>query len=120
VRQSTDVSAIDDPHVAAAVRFIREHACDGIQVPDLVAVAALSRTVLERRFTRLVGCSPKAELLRVQLARARQLLTETDLSLSVIAERSGFKHPEYFNVIFKLKIGQTPGRYRQRNQSKTP
>ncbi|HEU5125835.1 MAG TPA: DNA-binding transcriptional regulator [Verrucomicrobiae bacterium] len=119
-RRSTDVLTIPDRAIASVLRFIREHACDGIQVPDLVAVAALSRTVLERRFTRLVGCSPKAEILRVQLARARQLLTETDLPLSVIAERSGFKHPEYFNVIFKLKIGQTPGRYRQRNQSEMP
>lgn len=112
-RRSTDVLAIPDRAVATVLRFIREHACDGIQVPQLVRVAALSRTVLERRFANLVGRSPKAEILRVQLARTRQLLAETDLSLAVIAERSGFKHPEYFNTIFRQKIGVTPGTFRR-------
>lgn len=115
-RRSTDVLAIPDRAVASVLRFIREHACEGIQVPDLVRVAALSRTVLERRFAALVGCSPKAEIIRVQLARARQLLGETDRSLSDIAERSGFKHPEYFNALFRLKVGVTPGRYRRQVQ----
>lgn len=112
-RRSTDVLAIPDLAIASVLRFIRDHACEGIQVPDLVRVAALSRTVLERRFSGLVGRSPKAEILRVQLTRARQLLAETELSLSDIAERSGFKHPEYFNAIFRLKVGVTPGRYRR-------
>jgi LacI family transcriptional regulator len=83
-------------------------------VPDLVRVAALSRTGLERRFASLVGRSPKAEILRVQLERARHLLGETDRSLSDIAERCGFKHPEYFSVIFKIKTGLTPGQFRHR------
>lgn len=115
-RRSTDVLAIPDRAVASVLRYIREHACEGIQVPDLVRVAAMSRTVLERRFAGLVGRSPKAEILRVQLARARQLLTETDLSLAIIAERTGFKHPEYFNSLFRLKLGVTPGRYRRQVQ----
>ncbi len=115
-RRSTDVLAIPDRAIASVLRFIREHACDGIQVPDLVRVAALSRTVLERRFAGLVGRSPKAEILRVQLARARQLLLETDLSLAAIAERSGFKHPEYFNAIFRQKVGVTPGCFRREGQ----
>jgi LacI family transcriptional regulator len=118
-RRSTDVLTIPDRAIASVLRYIREHAGDGIQVPDLVRVAALSRTVLERRFTHLVGRSPKAEILRVQLSRAQQLLTDTDLPLAIIAERSGFKHPEYFNAIFKLKHGLPPGRYRQQNQSNT-
>ncbi len=115
-RRSTDVLAIPDRAIASVLRFIREHACEGIQVPHLVRVAALSRTVLERRFANLVGRSPKAEILRVQLARTRQLLTETDLSLAAIAERSGFKHPEYFNTIFRQKVGVTPGCFRRQVQ----
>lgn len=115
-RRSTDVLAIPDRAVASVLRYVREHACEGIRVPDLVRVAALSRSVLERRFADMVGRSPKAEILRVQLSRARQLLTETDLPLSEITERCGFKHPEYFNAIFRAKTGISPGRFRQRIQ----
>lgn len=111
-RLSTDVLAIPDRAIAAVLRNIREHACSGIRVSALLKVAALSRTVFERRFTRLVGRSPKAEILRVQLGRARQLLADTDLPLPQIAERCGFRHPEYFNAIFRLKVGIPPGRYR--------
>ena len=116
IRRSTDVMAIPDRAVASVLRFIREHACDGIHVPDLVRVAAISRTMLERRFARLVGRSPKAEILRVQLDRARQLLAETDMPLTSIAECAGFKHPEYFNAIFRLKLGVSPGRFRRQIQ----
>ena len=115
-RRSTDVLAISDSAIASVLRFIREHACEGIHVADLVRVAALSRSVLERRFAGRVGRSLKAEILRVQLSRAQQLLRETDQSLSDIAERSGFKHPEYFSALFRLKVGVTPGRYRRNAQ----
>ncbi len=111
-RQSTEVLAMEDRHIAAAVRFIRENACRGITVTDLLAVAPLSRSVLERRFNLLLGHSPKTEILRVQIQRAKQLLAETDLPLAVIAEKTGFTHPEYFNVAFKNKVGVTPGRFR--------
>jgi len=111
-RRSTEVLAIDDRHVAAAIRFIREHACEGIGVPDILGVIPLSRSVLERRFATLVGRAPKAEILRVQMQRAKELLAATDFPLNVIAEKAGFKHPEYLSAIFKKKTGVTPGRYR--------
>jgi LacI family transcriptional regulator len=111
-RRSTDVLAIGDRHIAAAVRFIREHACEGICVSDILSVIPLSRSVLERRFASLVGRPPKAEILRVQIQRARELLGATDFPLNVIAEKAGFKHPEYLSAIFKKKTGMTPGRYR--------
>ena len=112
-RRSSDVLAIDDRHVAAAVRFIRDNACARIDVGDILAAIPLSRSVLERRFATLVGRAPKAEILRVQLQRARELLAATDFPLNVITEKAGFKHPEYFSAIFKKKTGLTPGQYRE-------
>ena len=76
-RQSTDILAIDDPQIAAAVRFIREHACEGLKIAQLLAHSTISRPVLERRFRKFLNRSPQAEIRRVQLARARQLLVVT-------------------------------------------
>jgi LacI family transcriptional regulator len=45
-RQSTDVVAVADRHISTAVRFIREHACNGITVTDVVKQVPLSRRVL--------------------------------------------------------------------------
>ena len=118
-RQSTDVLAVDDRDVARAVQFIREHACEGINVSDLLRTVPLSRRVLEQRFQKLLGRTPREEILHVRLARVRQLLGETDLPLYLIAERTGFEHVEYLSVVFKRETGQTPSEYRQETQGST-
>ncbi len=111
-RQSTDVLAVEDLNVAKAVRYIREHACEGICVDDVVTHAALSRRLLETRFKRLLGRSPHDEITRVQLRRVKELLAETDLPLSEIADRTGFRYVEYLSAVFKNKTGHPPGHYR--------
>jgi LacI family transcriptional regulator len=115
-RQSTDVLAIDDREVALAVRYIREHACEGINVGDVLRKVPMTRVTLKRRFEKLLGRSPKAEIVRVQLSRVKRLLAETDMSQSRIAELAGFNHPEYLSALFKSKTGQTPGQYRAARQ----
>src|SRR5690606_40800105 len=49
-RQSTDVVAVADKHISTAIRFIRERACTGITVADVVKQVPLSRRILETRF----------------------------------------------------------------------
>jgi LacI family transcriptional regulator len=112
-RQSTDVLAVEDRAVAVAVQFIREHACEGINVSDVLGAVPLSRRVLEQRFQRLLGRTPREEILQVRLARVRQLLAETDLPLYLIAERTGFEHVEYLSVVFKRETGRTPSEFRR-------
>lgn len=115
-RQSTDVLAIEDANVARALRFIREHACEGIRVKDVLRAVPQSRRVLETRFQKLIGRTPHDEILRVQLDRARSLLAETDLPLALIAERAGFSHAEYLSVVFKKHLGMPPSRFRAINR----
>jgi LacI family transcriptional regulator len=112
VRQSSDIMAIDDPQVAAAVRYIREHACHGINVADVVKHAGLSRTLIERRMRQAIGRTPGEEIIRLRFNRVKQLLTETELSLAAIANRCGFEHPQYMAEAFKKHFGITPGTYR--------
>jgi len=111
-RQSSDVVAVDDPRLASALRRIRERACEGIGVEDVLRGAPLSRSTLERGFRRLLGRSPHDELLRVRLDQARRLLAETDLKLAAVASRSGFPHVQHLCASFKSAYGKTPGRYR--------
>jgi LacI family transcriptional regulator len=112
-RQSTEVLAIEDPLIVKAVRFIRENACSGITVPDILRVVPLSRSGLERGFGQYLGRAPKAEILRLKLERARELLRDTDLPLAEISTRCGFRHPEYFSSVFRDKVGVPPGRFRR-------
>ncbi|MFA5204810.1 MAG: DNA-binding transcriptional regulator [Lentisphaeria bacterium] len=113
-RQSSDGLAIADRVVARAVRLIRDHACQGLRVADLLRQLPYSRPVLERRFRSCLQRSPQQEIHRVRLARARQLLAETDWPLKRVAEAAGFAHPEYFNVFVKRETGLTPRGLRNR------
>lgn len=112
-RQSTDVLAIDDRHIAAALKYIREHACSGLDVESLLRSVPLSRGVLERRFSQILGISPKPEILRGRLDRVCRLLAESDLPVAEVAEKTGFEHPEYMSRLFKKKMGITPGEFRK-------
>src|SRR5262249_13925373 len=94
-RQSTDVLATEDHELAAVIRYIREHACEGLRLKDLLHTTGLSHRTLERRVRELLGRSPKEEITRVQLERAKRLLTETDLPVPVIPPKSPFSPPKY-------------------------
>jgi len=114
-RRSTDVLALEDREIAAAVRLIREHACnpDGLTIDEIANQVAMSRSVLQRRFKAAIGRTLHDEILRVRLGRAKELLSETELPLATIAERLGFKHQEYMGDVFRKRLGSTPAQYRK-------
>ncbi len=115
-RHSTDVLAIDDADVARAVRFIRDHACDGIKVDAVLEHVAMSRRALEHRFTNLLGCTPHERIVQEQIKRVMELLSDTELPLAAIAERAGFNHVEYMSVVFKRRAGLSPREFRLRRR----
>jgi len=112
-RQSTDILAIDDPVIAGAVRFIRENACAGIGVADVLREVPLSRSVLQRRFRRIFGRSTNDMIVEMRLRRAQELLIGTDLPIARIAEIAGFRYQRYLGAVFRKKVGVTPFHYRR-------
>jgi LacI family transcriptional regulator len=116
LRQSTDVVAVGDPKVSSAVRFIRDHVTEGIDVADVLRAVPMSRTLLERKFKALLGQTPHEHILRTRLARVRAMLASTDLSVAMIADRTGFQHAEYLSVAFRRETGLTPTAWRARNR----
>lgn len=111
-RGSTDITAIENREMAEAVSFIRRHACERIQVGDVAQAIYCSRATLYRLFEDTLGRSPKQEILRVQLARAKILLTQTAHTLEEIARMAGFNDAPYFSVVFRREVGMTAGTYR--------
>ena len=57
------------------------------------------------------GRSPKADLLDIRMELARQLLRYSDLSVTEVAERCGFKSIYYFSKYFKQTVGIAPSEY---------
>lgn len=117
-RQSTDLVAVDDERVAAAVRYVRQHATEGINVADVLAAVPMARTALERRMRSALGCTPRELIERVRLDAVRRWLLDTDVPVTTIAERAGFVHPEYLTVAFRRREGLTPRAWRVRQRAR--
>jgi len=113
-RQSTDVVAVGDPAVRKAARHIRDHYTSNVRVGDLVQVAGVSRSILERRFKKWLGASPYDHLLALRFSEAERLLLESGLSIAEISSRLGFGSPEHFNALFRKRRGFPPGALRKK------
>jgi len=111
-RLSSDLIAIDDPQILKALHFTRKHACDGISIDDIAQAAGLSRSPLQRRFRRVLNRTAGEIILTEKLRSARAMLSQTQLPLSLVAERSGFNCQEYMNYIFKKHLQTSPRQYR--------
>ena len=112
VRQSTDILAVADRQIAQALRYIREHACESIGVKDVLEHCPMARRGLETRFRKLLGRTPRQEILRVKISRVKELLLGTKLPVAEIAGRTGFD-PEYISLAFKQATGLTPSKFRK-------
>jgi LacI family transcriptional regulator len=115
-RQSTDTLAIENGDVAQAICFIREHACAGLDVGQVVEASGLSRRTLEQRFQQTLCRTPKQEILRIQMDRAKKLLAETDMSVEMVCHRSGFGSFKYFARVFRRMTDVAPREYRRRQR----
>jgi LacI family transcriptional regulator len=114
-RQSTDLLAIEDPIVADAVRFIRAHLGDSISVESILDHMTISRRQLEKRFQEALGRSPAAEIRRLRVERARQLIHGSDFALGAIAGQCGFNDVSMLGKAFRRETGLTPSQYRRRH-----
>ena len=113
-RRSSDVVAVEDTDISTAMRYIRDHLDENIQIDDIAAAAAVSRRSLQRKFPQVVGHTLQKEIRQVRISKAKNLLAQTDLPLYQIASACGFRYPEHLSRIFKQVTGATPTDYRRK------
>ncbi|MBN1805410.1 MAG: DNA-binding transcriptional regulator [Sedimentisphaerales bacterium] len=113
-RLSTDILAITDPEVTTAVRFIRDNANRFMQVGDVVEATTLSRRVLESRFRTILRRSIHQEIRRFRVNYIIQLLLGTNLTVTEIAQRSGFNGFEHISRYFRKQTGMSLRDYRKK------
>lgn len=117
-RQSTDVLAIEDRDIAAGLRFVREHAREGIQVRDVAEATSLSRRTLQQRFRRVLGRSIHDEIKRTRTDHMARMLVSTNLSIADIARLLQCTEVKNIARYFRQRTGLTPAQYRKRYSAK--
>ena len=102
--------------VGRALRLIAEGVVDVEGVRGLASRLAVGERHLHRQFVAEIGTSPLAVARTRRLQLARQLLDQTDLSITRIAFASGFGSVRQFNDAMRATYGRTPSELRGRNR----
>jgi AraC-like DNA-binding protein len=104
--------------VQRAMIRIQNELESGLNAQALARELNISYSSFHHTFQQHTGSSPHQYLLDLRLVRARNLLTETTLSVKAIAQQAGFDDEHYFCRFFKTKTGLTPGQWRSQSLPK--
>jgi AraC-like DNA-binding protein len=96
-----------------AIRFMQEHFQRGPTLQEIAKAVHLSPFHFHRRFTELLGITPKHMLLDCQIEQAKNQLVAREKELAEIATACGFAHQSHFTSRFKQATGLTPTRWRR-------
>ena len=115
-RQSTDATSVQDPLVAAAMRFILEHAHEKIGVRHVAAQVTTTRRTLERHFREILNRSVMQEITRCRIERLKRRLAENDTPIKALVEDSGFNSVRTLYETFVREEGIAPAIYRAKRR----
>lgn len=98
------------------IEYANEQLHAKIGVKDLARFAGTSESTLNRRFQETLQLNPQQLLSHLRAAKACQLLEESILNISEIADRCGYDSPAAFSRAFKKLKHQSPRAYRKVTQ----
>ena len=114
-RRSSDVAAVEDPYVARAAKYVRDHISEAFGVEALVDHVNVSRRWLEQSFAKSLHCTPHEYICRMRVQAAKQMLAGPQkLTMRDIAEACGFHDARRFRLVFQRLENMPPGQYRKR------
>lgn len=115
-RLSTDILAVQHPHVAAALLYIWKNYTKPINAKTVASTVPISYRRLHDAFLEKVGRTLADAITHKRLEKARRLLIETDHKGYDIAVECGFPNDDRMGRVFKRMLGMTPMEYRERNR----
>ncbi len=100
-----------------AISYISLNLNSELNVTHLADRANLNPDYFTRLFRESTGNRPIDYIHEKRIERAQYLIVTTKLTLSHIAELTGFANPFYFSKIFKKVTGSAPGKYKKQLES---
>jgi AraC family transcriptional regulator len=102
-----------DRRIRLAVELMHAHMHRELSLEEIASAAHLSPFHFSRLFKKLAGATPHAYLASLRAARARDLLAETDLSITEVGARVGYMSSSHFSKAFRQSTGISPRAYRK-------
>jgi AraC-like DNA-binding protein len=115
IAQSSDESnhGIPPENLSKILEWIRVHLTWNISLKQVAHEFNYTREYLARYFKKHMGMSMLEYIHNMKMAKARELLCQSDLSIKEIAAALGFQDDKYFLRLFKRHEKMTPGEYRK-------
>jgi len=101
------------PKLLEIVSLMEANLEEPIGMDELAGFVDLSRRQLERLFQKHLQCSPSRYYLQLRLSRAKQLLTQTNLSIIEVSVACGFVSTPHFSKCYRDCFGIPPRHERQ-------
>ena len=112
--RASDFAADDEiGRLIPALHYMQEHYRGDASLQSVARTVHLSPFHFHRRFTELLGITPKHYLFDCQIAEAKRKLATREMDLRQIAEHCGFAHQSHFTSRFRQGTGLTPTRWRR-------
>ncbi|MGV6889686.1 GlxA family transcriptional regulator [Rhodophyticola sp. SM2404] len=108
------------PKLGQVIRMMEQNIEEPISPASLAKDVGMSTRQLERLFRRYLNRSPKRYYMELRLAKARNLLMQTDMSVINVALACGFASPSHFSKCYRAHYDTTPYRERGTQASKEP
>lgn len=105
------LDARNEERIKRMLHHIEEYYGENIATRDIAASAAVSDSECLRCFKHVLGTTPIKYLVAYRLRKASDLLATTDLRVSEVADRCGFRDMSYFSKAFREAYGTTPSAY---------
>ena len=102
------------PRLEEITEYIEQHSAEPITLSSLAEQFSLSPSYIARLFRCELKQKPSEYVSSVRIAIACTLLSETDMTVTEIAERTGFSDVYYFSRVFKKAMGASPLKMRGR------
>lgn len=108
------------PHVGRILDYVALHYSEQLTLKQIAAKVGISVSRAAHLVKQHTGKTVWQHLMRVRIAKARQLLENTDGQCSQIALTAGFCDQSYFTKHFRRLMGTTPAHYRRSLSGATP
>lgn len=119
VDSSYDLKPQEEAFLSSALAYIEKNLTDAnFTVEGLAEYMCVSRGNLHLKIKAITGKSPVDLIKEMRLKKACSLMKETSMTVSEVAEASGFQTSAYFITVFRNHFGETPGRYAARIRQK--
>jgi AraC-like DNA-binding protein len=99
--------------VRKAMAYVHAHFAEPLTRQDIARHVGLDADYLTHCFRQELGMTPITYLNRCRIHQARQLLKQTDESITAIALRVGFSDSGYFSRVFRREAGLSPDAFRR-------